>query len=70
MSGTIKVIVNGSPREVPAGSTVADLIRELGLSKAACAAEVNRALVPRREHPNRPLVEQDVVELVTLVGGG
>lgn len=64
------VSVNGEKRDVPAGTTVAGLIRELGLEKAACAAEVNRSLVPKREHAGRELREGDVVELVTLVGGG
>jgi thiamine biosynthesis protein ThiS len=66
------LVVNGEKREVRDGVTVAGLIRELGLVKAggACAAEVNRALVPRREQDGRVLREGDVVELVTLVGGG
>ena len=64
------VIVNGEQREVPAGMTVGGLIREMGLGKAACAAEVNKALVPKREHEGRQLAEGDRVELVTLVGGG
>ena len=42
----MKVIVNGEPREVADGTTVAALIRELGLLKAACAAELNRSLIP------------------------
>jgi thiamine biosynthesis protein ThiS len=68
MSGTVNIIVNGEPRKVVAGQTVAALIRELGLK--ACAAEVNRNLVPRKEQDGRALAEGDVVELVTLVGGG
>src|SRR5207244_328358 len=44
------VVVNGERREMPEGSTVRSLIEELGLSKKACAAEVNRVLVAvRRE---------------------
>lgn len=66
----MKVIVNGEARDVRDGLTVADLIRELGLLKAACAAEVNRRLVPKREHESRLLEEGDHIELVTLVGGG
>lgn len=62
--------VNGEKRQVPDGITVADLVRELGLHKSACAAEVNRTLVPRREQATTPLKDGDVVELVTLVGGG
>lgn len=65
------VMVNGEEREVCEGATVAALIREVGAAKGgACAAEVNRELVPRREQERRVLCEGDVVELVTLVGGG
>jgi len=66
----MKIVVNGEPREVPSGTTVEGLIRELKLEKQACAAEVNRRIVPKREHPTRALAEGDAVELVTLVGGG
>ncbi|MBL9031290.1 MAG: sulfur carrier protein ThiS [Phycisphaerae bacterium] len=66
----MKVMVNGEPRDVPKGATIAELIREAGLGKSACAAEVNGTLVPRREHEQTPLAEGDRVELVTLVGGG
>jgi sulfur carrier protein len=66
----VTLIVNGTPREMPDRATVADLIQALGLAKAACAAEVNRELVPKRQQPTRELQDGDSVELVTLVGGG
>ncbi len=62
--------MNGQRREVADRTTVAGLIRELGLDRAACAAEVNRQLVPKRQHAERELRDGDCVELVTLVGGG
>lgn len=64
------VIVNGQQRELPQGTTVRALIDLMGLAKQACAAEVNKVLVPRREHDSRTLAEGDHVELVSLVGGG
>lgn len=64
------VIVNGQQRELPQGTTVRALIELMGLAKQACAAEVNKVLVPRREHDSRTLAEGDHVELVSLVGGG
>ncbi|MFN0131832.1 MAG: sulfur carrier protein ThiS [Phycisphaerales bacterium] len=66
----MKVIVNGESRELPHGTTVADLVRQAGLGTAACAAEVNGTLVPRRAHDDAHLADGDRVELVTLVGGG
>lgn len=66
----MQITVNAEPRQAPEGLTLDALIRELGLDKSPCAAEVNRALVPKRQHAERTLREGDVVELVTLVGGG
>jgi sulfur carrier protein len=64
------VTVNGTQEEIAPGTTVADLILRMGLEKAPCAAEVNKSLVPKRDHAARALAEGDRVELVTLVGGG
>ena len=64
------IVVNGERKELPDGASVADLVRVLGLEKAACAVEVNRRLVPKARHPEQGLAEGDAVEVVTLVGGG
>lgn len=66
----MRITINGEPKDLPPGETLADLLRRLSLADKPCAAEVNRRLVPRREHPSRLLAEGDIVELVTLVGGG
>jgi sulfur carrier protein len=66
----MNVIVNGEPRDVPQGTTIAALLIELKLDRLACAAEVNRRIVPKREHATHELAEGDRIELVTLVGGG
>lgn len=66
----ISVTVNGAPHDLPDGVSVRDLIVRLGLEKAACAAEVNQRLIPRRDHESTRLAPGDRVELVTLVGGG
>lgn len=66
----MRVAINGETREIPDGTTVEQLIASLGLSKAACATEVNKRLVSKREHAGHVLKENDAVELVSLVGGG
>lgn len=66
----MNVVVNGAKTELPDGTTVRALIERLELGKAACAAEVNKRLVPRKEHESRQLRDGDVVEVVSLVGGG
>lgn len=64
------VTVNGEVRELAPGSTVRMLIEAVAPKGAACAAEVNRRLVPFREQPTRILSEGDVIEVVSLIGGG
>jgi sulfur carrier protein len=66
----MKLTVNGETRELPDKATVADLVADLRLGKAAVAVEVNRDLVPRKAHASTPLHEGDTIEVVTLVGGG
>lgn len=63
-------IVNNEPKELPEHTTVAELIGLLGLSAGICAAEVDKKLVPKREHAERVLQQGERVEIVTLVGGG
>ena len=64
------IVVNGKPRTVPDGTTVAGLLAELGLRPEQVAVERNRAIVPRAEHARTRLDEGDRLEIVTFVGGG
>lgn len=64
------VTVNGERKALPAGCTVAGLVECLGLAQRACAVEVDRQLVPRKDHAARRLAPGATVEIVTLVGGG
>jgi len=66
----VQVTVNGQPRELPDGATIRALLEDLGLAKAICAAEVNKQVIPKREHESKALQAGDHVEIVTLVGGG
>ena len=50
--------------------TVRDLVVDLGLGKAAVAVEVNKILIPKKQHETTSLNEGDAIEVVTLVGGG
>jgi thiamine biosynthesis protein ThiS len=68
--GTIDVTVNGEPRRVAAGATVAALLAELGLADRRVAVERNREVVPRAEHARAMLAAGDHLEVVTFVGGG
>jgi thiazole synthase len=66
----VTIVVNGERREVPESLTVAGLLRYLGVKPEFVAVEVNRDLVPRARHDRTSLAPDDVLEVVTLVGGG
>lgn len=66
----MRIHVNGEPRACEPGTTVADLVRTLGLVPEQVAVERNRALVPRARRAEVVLEDGDRVEVVTLVGGG
>jgi sulfur carrier protein len=66
----MRLLLNGKPVERPDGTSLAALIASCGLAQGACAAEVNKRLIPKREHDTTILKPDDSIELVTLVGGG
>jgi sulfur carrier protein len=64
------VMVNGKPREVPAGTTVEQLVGQLTDQPSGIAAAVNGEVLPRRAWAGTPLADLDQVEVVTAVQGG
>jgi sulfur carrier protein len=66
----VKIFINGVPRELAEGTTVAALLDELEVTRRQVAVEVNCQLVPRARHAEHRLCEEDRLEVVTLVGGG
>lgn len=66
----MRIEVNGEPRDVVPGATVADLLASLGLTGALVAVERNREIVPRARHADAALAEGDKLEVVHFVGGG
>lgn len=66
----MRVVVNGTPKDVETGATIASLLASLGVDARRIAVEKNREIVPRAEHATTPLADGDRVEIVTMVGGG
>ena len=64
------VIVNGEQRDIPEGLSVRGLVEALGLGDGPVAVERNREIVPRARHAETSIAENDVLEIVHLVGGG
>lgn len=69
-TASVRILLNGDERELPEAWTVADLLRDLKIESRFCAVELNGDVIPREQHSGKLLKPLDVVEVVTLVGGG
>lgn len=66
----MQIQLNNDSKTVDAGTSIAQLLDQLGLKRQFVAVELNRELIPRENHDTRLLAEGDQLEIVTLVGGG
>ena len=70
----MNVVVNGEPRALTelkdAAATVETLVAALGLPKDRVAVELNGAIIKKADRAAAALKDGDVLEIVTLVGGG
>jgi sulfur carrier protein len=69
-ASTLSIEVNGEPREVPDGASVAELLTLLGLSAPKVAVERNLEIVPRSAWGTTRLAAGDRLEVVHFIGGG
>ena len=66
----MRATVNGETVELPEGLTVAALLLHLGVRAERVAVERNGAVVKKARHAEEPVGPDDVLEIVTFVGGG
>ena len=66
----MNVQVNGIPRDIDDGSTVADLIIALAGSLRGSAVVVDDEVVPRSAWDGTRLADGQTVEVITAVQGG
>ena len=69
-AATITVLVNGSPRELPGGRTVAGILDALDLHPGLVVVERNGDILRRAAYADVPVRDGDRLELVHFVGGG
>ncbi len=70
MADELLLTVNGEPRRIAPGSSIADLVAQLGLDPQKVAVEHNAEIAPRSTLASVPLADGDVLEIVHFVGGG
>ncbi|MBM4123408.1 MAG: sulfur carrier protein ThiS [Nitrospira sp.] len=66
----MQIHVNGEQRAAQAGSTVADLLRELDIRPDRVAVEVNREILEKGAFDARGLKDGDRIEIISFIGGG
>lgn len=66
----MQIQVNGEPRTLAAGVTVAGLLTELDIRPDRVAVELNLDILDRGEFDRRGLQEGDRIEIISFIGGG
>ena len=66
----MRLTVNGEEFDFSGGNTVWQLLEQLRLTDRPVAVERNGQIVPHSTFDHAELTEGDVLEVVTLVGGG
>ncbi|KQM22007.1 sulfur carrier protein ThiS [Novosphingobium sp. Leaf2] len=70
MTAQLLLTVNGEPRRIAPGSSIADLVTGLGLDPQKVAVERNGEIAPRSQLAHTILDSGDTLEIVHFVGGG
>jgi len=66
----VRVQVNGESREFVTGTTVPQLLEQLGLNPARVAIEYNLKILPKAKWEETRVAAGDRFEIVQFVGGG
>lgn len=66
----LRITLNGEPRMIASGLTVATLIADLGLDRRKVAVERNEAIVSRSAYETTAIEHGDQFEIVHFIGGG
>ncbi|MFT5340111.1 MAG: sulfur carrier protein [Cyanobium sp.] len=66
----ITLVVNGEARRCSAGLNLEQVLAQLGYQPRLVVVEFNGTILPRSAWTGQLVVESDVLEVVTIVGGG
>lgn len=70
MPATVTIRVNGEARVCSAGQTLLQVVEQLGYRPQLVVVEFNGEILPRSRWAEQSVREADVLEVVTIVGGG
>lgn len=69
-AAAVEIQVNGDRRRCAAGQTLVQVLESLGYRPQLVVVEFNGEILPRQHWSAQAVVESDVLEIVTIVGGG
>jgi sulfur carrier protein len=70
MADGMLIRVNGESHETAPGTSVGELLRQLGLNTGRVAVEYNLEILPRGKWEQTRVEAGDRLEIVQFVGGG
>jgi thiamine biosynthesis protein ThiS len=70
MPNSITIQVNGESHETNAGTTITNLLTQLGLNSGRVAIEYNLHILPKSKWDETFVGSGDRLEIVQFVGGG
>ncbi|MCI5730971.1 MAG: sulfur carrier protein ThiS [Eubacterium sp.] len=62
--------LNGDSISGCEGITVEELVNRQNFNKSRIAVEINGTIIPKKDYETTQIQENDVVEVVSFVGGG
>ncbi len=62
--------INGAEKQYPDGITISEMLKREGFQEEQVAVERNEEIVAKDDYGTMMLLESDVVEVVTFMGGG
>ncbi len=65
-----EIILNGKKTKIAPGTTIEDLLREIGVPQNATAVALRGDIVRRSEFGVKVLIDEDEVEVLRAIGGG
>ncbi len=66
----IEIQLNGETHKFEEILSVEELLKKLSIDKNKVAVELNKTVVSKQTYSNTRIVNKDVVEIVTFIGGG
>ena len=66
----ILIYINGQKKLVNSDKNLEQILKSMKITNKFFAIEVNKIVIPKSNYQNRIICENDVIEVLELIGGG